>query len=186
MDYAELDPIWNSFLMKLGYLESKPGHWIAETKELVIMLSHKLDAKEKDIYLDVGIFFKRLHNYKLLSELKFEDHDLGQGLWVLLVYMGEWEYYLNNLFCYDPAINSEEEIKNNIRELAFLFLTKVIPHIDQLDSFARQETNFEKEATWHPFLHYFRASHNHDIDFEGALYLFHCKLYEQRVKKDES
>ena len=186
MHYTELDPIWNTFLLKLGYLETKPGHWIAETKELIIMLSHKLDAKEKDIYLDVGIFFKKLHTHHVLSELKFEDHDLGQGLWVLLAYMGEWEYYLNNLFCYDLTINSEEEIKYNIRELAFLFLIKVIPHIELLDSYARQATNFEKETTWHPFVQYFRASHGHDEDFGGALYVYHCQQYEERKKKEES
>jgi hypothetical protein len=184
MDYTDLDKIWNSVLMKLGYREGKPGCWIAETQELVIILSHKVNAREKDMYLDIGILFKKLHTYNSIYELKFEDHDIGQGLWTFLVYMGEWEYYLNNLFLYDPAINSATEVNNNIRELAMLFLVKVIPHIEDLDYFARQAKDFEEEYTWYPFLQYFRANEDHNEHFAGILYEFHVQQYRERKKKD--
>lgn len=184
MDYKELDKIWNAVLMKLGYLESKPGNWIAETQELVIILSHKVDARQKDMYMDIGILFKKLHNYRSLYELKFEDYDIGQGLWTILVNLGEWKYYLNNLFLYDPDINSEAEVKSNVKELAMLFLTKVIPHIEQLDYFARVAENFEEEATWYPFLQYFRPNEDHNEHFSEMLLQFHFQHYQNRKKKD--
>lgn len=56
MEYEELAEIWNTDLIKLGYLESEPGLWATETKELIIKLSLKIDTKEKDFYLDIGIF----------------------------------------------------------------------------------------------------------------------------------
>jgi hypothetical protein len=184
MEYEELAEIWNTDLIKLGYLENEPGLWATETKELIIKLSLKIDTKEKDFYLDIGIFFKKLHHYHSLNELKFKDHDLGQSLWTHLAYMGEWEYYLNNLFLYDPVINSAAEVKNNIRELAMLFLAKVIPHIEDLDYCARWAKNFEKEHTWYPFLQYFRANIDHDEKFSGNLYMFHVHQFHERKKKE--
>jgi hypothetical protein len=184
MEYEALEKIWSPVLLKLGYLKSKPGYWVAETKELVIILSLKIDAREKDMYMDIGILFKKLHTYQSIYELKYEDHDLGQGLWTFLAYMGEWEYYLNNLFCYDPGINSNDEVKNNITELAMLFLAKVIPHIEDLDSFARVAKDFKKEHTWYLFLQYFRANEDHNEYFSGNLYMIHVQHYQDRKKKD--
>lgn len=186
MEYEELDKIWSSVLIKLGYMESKPGYWVAETQELVIILSLKIDAREKDMYIDIGILFKKLHTYHSLYELKFEEYDIGQGLWTILVNMGEWDYYLNNLFLYDPAINTDTEVENNITELALLFLTKVIPHIEELDAFARRAKNFEEEETWYPFLQYFRPNEDHNEFFSGVLLKFHFQHYQNRKKKDRS
>lgn len=183
MDYDELKKIWNSVLLKLGYLESRPGYWVAETKELTIILRLKLDARKKEMYMDIGVLFKKIHNYTSIQELNYEDYDIGQGLWTLLAYMGEWEYYLNNLFCYATDINSNDEVKNNITELGMLFLTKVNPHIEELHYFASMAKDFEKVETWYPFINYFRPNEDHNNHFSGSLQQYH-QHYHSREKKD--
>ncbi|THU34948.1 DUF4304 domain-containing protein [Niastella caeni] len=165
MHYDELQKIWESIFMQLGYRESERNNWVSETQELIIVLNFKVNAKEKDFYIDIGIIIKKWYRDHSLKEPVFEDHDIGQGLYTILYYMGELEYYLNNLFCYDPDINTDAEVIDNSKEIAMLFLTKVIPHIEQLDAYALRVEDFEKATTWEPFLKYFRPAEDNNKYF---------------------
>jgi hypothetical protein len=169
MDHNDLHKIWESIFQKLGYRESKHNNWVAETKELIIVLSYKVDAREKDFYIDIGIIIKKWDRDRSLKAPVLKDLDIGQGLYNILYFMGEWKYYLNNLFCYDPDINTDGEVKNNSREIALLFLTKVIPYIEQLDTYAWLADDFEEPTTWKPFLQYFWPSPETEDYFLGAL-----------------
>ena len=171
MHCESMAKIWESIFEILGYRESKFNNWVCEMQELIIVLSIKADTKEKDFYIDIGILFKKLHRYSLKAPV-IEDLDIGQGLYNILRDMGELEYYLNNLFCYDPDINTDDEVTNNISEIARLFQKKVIPYIEQLDTYASL-ADFEKVTTWKPFLRYFRPSEDHNIYFHGQLYAYY-------------
>lgn len=175
MDYKALLKLWEPIFEKLGYREGKRNNWVAETPELIIILSPKVQDRDKDLYIDIGILFKKLYSSYSLDLLVAEDRDIGQGLYNILRDMGEWEYYLNNLFSYDPEINTDEEVKNNIEEIAMLFLTKVIPHIEQLDTYAWLVKNFSEETSWVPFLQYFRPSEEHNEDFDGILDMYYLQ-----------
>ena len=169
MDYTELLTIWEPIFKKMGYRETEFNNWVSATEELVIVLCLRVDDKEKIFAIDIGILFKKWHSYELWEAPAFKDHDIVQGLDPLLFKMGEWEYYLNNLFSYDTDINTYAEVTNNSRELARLFLTKVMPLIDQLDNYASQAEDFDKETTWKPFLQHFYPSYQVDKYFLGAL-----------------
>ena len=169
MDWTDVLTIWEFNFEKLGYWESKFNNWVSETQELIIILSFRVNTKEKDFGIDMGIIFKKWHSDHSLKEPVFEDHDIGQGWDPILYYMGEWEYYLNNLFSYDPDINTDAEVIDNSKEIAMLFIKKVIPYIEQLDAYAWLAEDFENETTWKPFLRYFRASPQTDEYFNGAL-----------------
>lgn len=175
MHYEELHKFWESIFQKLGYRESEHNNWVAETQELIIVLSFKVDTKEKDFYIDIGLIIKKWHIHESMKTPVLDDHDIGQGLYALLSVMGKWEYYLNNLFCYDPDINTDAEVIYNSRELAMLFLTKVIPLIEQLDAYAWLAEDFEEEKTWKPFLRYFRPSPKTDEYFYGVLRKYYLK-----------
>jgi hypothetical protein len=173
MDHQELLKIWEPIFEKLGYQESKGNSWIAETQELIIVLSLKVHIEEKNFYIDIGIIFKKLYDYSTLKVPALEYLDIGQGLYYILYLMGEWEYYLNNLFSYDPDTNTDDEIKNNISEIGMLFQTKVVPHIEDLDIYARLVKDFEKETAWIPFLKYFRPSLENNCSFNGMLEMYY-------------
>jgi len=169
MHYTELLTIWDPIFKKLGYRETQFNNWVSQTEELVIVLCVRVDDKEKNFSIEIGILFKKWHSYESWEAPAFYDHDIMQSWDGLLFKMGEWEYYLNNLFSYDSDINTYAEVKNNSKELASLFLTKVMPHIDQLDNYASQAEDFEKETTWKPFLQYFFPNWKVDKYFRGAL-----------------
>ena len=179
MHVDDLHKFWESIFYKLGYRETEYNNWVYETQELIIFLSFRVDKKKYDIYIEIGIIIKKWYRSRSLKEPVIEDLDIGQGLYNILYYMGEWEYYLNNLFSYDPEINSDTEIKENSREIARLFITKVIPYIEQLDTYAWMAEDFEKVTTWEPFLQYFQPGSETDEYFDGALekyYLLHWNL----------
>jgi hypothetical protein len=176
MHYTELLTIWDPIFKKLGYRETAFNNWVSQTEELVIVLCVRVDDKEKNFSIEIGILFKKWHSYALWEAPAFDDHDIMQSWDGLLFKMGEWEYYLNNLFSYDSEINNYAEVKNNSKELTRLFLTKVMPHIDQLDNYASQAEDFEQETTWKPFLQYFFPNWKVDKYFLGALE----KYYRQR------
>jgi hypothetical protein len=169
MHYTELLTIWDPIFKKMGYRETAFNNWVSQMEELVIVLCLRVQDKEKDFFLDIGILFKKRHSYELWEAPAFDDHDVGQGLYLLLKKSGEWEYYLNNLFSYDSAINTYAEMTNNSRELARLFLTKVMPLIDQLDDYASQAEDFDKETTWKPLVQHFYPNWKVDKYFLGAL-----------------
>jgi hypothetical protein len=169
MHYTELLTIWDPIFKKMGYRETAFNNWVSATEELGIVLCLRVDDKEKDFFIDIGILFKKRHSYQTWEAPAFDDHDIGQGLYLLLKKTGEWEYYLHNLFSYDSDINTYAEVTNNSKEIARLFLTKVMPLIDQLDEYARQAEDFDKETTWEPFLQYFNPSWKVDKYFLGAL-----------------
>src|SRR5688500_15001323 len=110
MHYTDLLKIWEPIFKKMGYRESQFNNWVCETQELIIVLSVKVDTREKEFYIDIGLIIKKWHSHESLKAPILDDHDIGQGLYALLSEMGEWEYYLNNLFCYDPDINTDAEV----------------------------------------------------------------------------
>jgi hypothetical protein len=175
MHYTELLTIWEPIFKKMGYRETAFNNWVSATEELVIVLCLRVDDKAKDFFLDIGILFKKWHSYELWEAPAFDDYDVGQGLYLLLKKSGEWEYYLNNLFSYDSDINTYAEVTNNSRELARLFLTKVMPLIDQLDDYASQAEDFDKETTWKPLVQHFYPSWQVDKHFLGALLKYYQK-----------
>ena len=169
MDWTDVLTIWESNFEKLGYWESEFNNWVSETQELIIVLCVRVNTREKDFAIDMGIIFKKRYNDHSLKTPVFDDHDIGQGLYNILEDMGELEYYLNNLFCYDPDINTDAEVTDNISELVMLFQKKVIPYFEQLDNYTSQVEDFEEETTWKPFLRYFRPSPENDMLFFGRL-----------------
>jgi hypothetical protein len=179
MHYIELQKPLDRVFKKLGYRENKPYHWVTETQELIIILSLKVDDWKKDLHIDIGILFKKLYKGYTWEEPAFEDHDIGTGLYNILRDMGEWEYYLNNLFSYDSTINTDAEVKNNISEIGKLFQTKVIPYFEELEICARLAKNFEEKTTWIPFLQYFRPSKEHNEYFGGILEMYWWKHREK-------
>ncbi|HEY8898042.1 MAG TPA: DUF4304 domain-containing protein [Niastella sp.] len=168
MHYKELIETLQPIFKKIGY--RKNGHnWFSETQELVIILSPKVDDKEKDFYIDIGLMFKKLHSKSAIKRPVFHKYEIAQGLYNLLYYSGEWEPYLNNLFCYNPDINTDAEIANNCMELAKLYRMKVVPFIQKIDSMAWLVEDFDEEEAWKPFLKYFRAHPDWDYYFYGVL-----------------
>jgi hypothetical protein len=174
MHYTKLIKIWNPIFRKLGYRKINIHNWFYETGELIVVLSLKVNEVEKQFYFDIGILIKKLQSDRSLKKPVFEDYDIGQGLYFFLLDTGELEPYLNNLFCYDSQINTDDEIKNNCTELPKLFKLKAVPYIQKLDSYAwLVDGNFEEVASWKPFLKYFQASYDHDYDFNGELEAFY-------------
>lgn len=169
MHHTELENYWEIIFQKLGYRETKFNNWVSETQELIIILSIKVDKRKKDLYIDIGIIFKKRYSGHSLNEPVLEDLDIGQGLYNILFYMGEWEYYLNNLFSYDPDINTDAEVIDNSEEIAMLFIMKVLPYIEQLDNYASLAEDFEDAKTWEPFLQYFLPSPDNEMYFFGEL-----------------
>ena len=156
MHYKELYKIWESIFLKLGCVESVFNNWCYETQELIVVFSFRPDEGDKDFYINIGIFFKRFDgdpfdDNRSLEEPLCDYNDIGQAMWTILNDLGEMDHYLNNLFCYHPDINTDEEIKNNSYELARLIKKKVIPFIDHLDSHASLVEDFNEATAWKPF-----------------------------------
>lgn len=176
MHYKKLIETWQLIFKKLGYRKNG-NNCFFETQELVVVLSPKVDDKEKDFYIDIGILFKKLHSESALKRPKFDKHEIGQGLYTLLHDFGEWEPYLNNLFCYDGNINTNAEIANNCMELAKLYKIKVAPFIETLDTYAGMVTDFYEEEEWKPFIGHFRAHPEWDYYFYGELERYFREAY---------
>lgn len=179
MHYTEVIETWQPIFKKLGYRKNGKDCF-SETQELVIILSPKVDDKEKDFYIDIGIQFKKLHSEASLKRPSFEKHEIGQGLHNLLNDFGVWEPYLNNLFCYDPDINTDAEITNNCMELAKLYKMKVVPYIEKLDSYAGMVKDFDEEEEWKPFIGHFRAHPDWDYYFYYELERYYREAFYKR------
>jgi hypothetical protein len=180
MHYKELIETWQPIFKMLG-CRKNGNNWFSETQELVVILSPKVDDKEKDFYIDVGIQFKKLHSETSLKRPVFEKHEIGQGLYILLNDFGEWEPYLNNLFCYHPDINTDAEIANNCMELAKLYKMKVVPYIEKLDSYVGSILDFDEEEEWKPMIGHFRAHPEWDYYFYGVLeWYFKQEFYRKK------
>jgi|SRR5581483_4846478 len=169
MHYTAAVEVWDYYFEKLGCWKNEQNDWIFETQQLIIILSVKVDDHEKDFYIDMGILFKKRHDNRQLEAPVMDNHDIAQGLYNVLRDMGEWEYYLNNLFCYNGDVNTNDEIIANIAEIVSLFKREIIPYISKLDVYIRQVKDFEKAETWVPFLQYFRANPAIDERFNGLL-----------------
>lgn len=179
MHYTELINIWKPIFKKMGYL--KNGHyWFTETEELVIVLSPKVNDEEKDFYIDIGLLFKKLHSVSELKRPDFNKYEIAQGLYNLLYDFGEWEYYLNNLFCYHPDINTDAEIANNCMELAKLYKMKVVPFIEKLDSYVGSIHDFDEEEEWKPMIGHFRAHPNWDYYFYYELERYYREAFYRK------
>src|ERR1044072_4723327 len=179
MHHTDLIKTWHIIFNTIGYRKNG-NNFFSETQELMIILSPKVDDKEKNFYIDSGIQFKKLHSNSALKRPVFEKHEIGQGLHILLNELEEWEPFLNNLFCYDPDINTDMEVVNNCRELAKLYKKKVVPLIEELDSYAAQVTDFNKAEEWKPFIGHFRGHPEWDCYFNDILDHYYKEDYYRR------
>ena len=89
-------------------------------QDLIVLFNFKVHTGIKEFYIDLGIIIKKWHGDRIFKRPLIDnyDHDVEQGLFALLFRLGgpEYYYYLNNLICYDPEINTDEEVKVNSME----------------------------------------------------------------------
>jgi hypothetical protein len=179
MDYNEVEKIWNPIFKKLGCRKSNENNWVLEMQDLIVLFSYKVHTGIKEYYIDLGIIIKKWRGDRIFKRPLIDnyDHDVEQGLFALLLHVGgpEYWYYLNNLICYDPEINTDDEIKENCNELAILLRRKVMPIIERLDLYAWMTEDFYKRESWKPFLRYFRPCPEVDDYFGGLLKKYYLK-----------
>jgi hypothetical protein len=164
MENTEVAKHWQTMFKRMGYRETRFKNWIEETRDLFVVLRVLTLPGDFQFYIDVGIIIKNLHD-DTIKKPSFLEHHLGQSLWLLLYKLDEIkhnEQYLNKLFCFDPAINTDKKVMVNISELAMLYLAEVIPLIDQLDYWARDEKKWDNKITWSPYYRFFLPSINVD------------------------
>lgn len=152
----------------MGYRETKYNNWIKETKELIIVLRVITLRGDEFFYVDVGVIIKKLYDKGALQNPLFRYSHLGKSLFLLIYFRDENEcneHYLNNLFCYDSHVNTDEEVVANISELAKLYQTKVVPIFDKLDYWVGEDEDFNNKLTWEPFWTYFDPTRNVDQCF---------------------
>jgi hypothetical protein len=168
MFYTKVFKLWHNTFKKMGYRETKYNNWVKETKELIIVLRVITLRGDSLFYVDVGVIIKKLYDYGALKYPLFRYSHLGKSLWLLIYLRYEnecYEHYLNNLFCYDSHVNTDEEVMDNIKELATLYQSKVVPLFDTLDYWVGEGEDFNDKTTWKPFWTYFDPTSNTDSYF---------------------
>jgi hypothetical protein len=156
---------FGSFIHKvfeLGYKEAHDNHWISQTRELIIVLSIKIDTAEKIFYIDMGILFKKIHPNCPLENIRIDHYHIVQTLYNILWKMGEPDEYLDRLFSYDPDDYSQFELKN-IPVLMDLYKNKVIPYLQKLDGLVFSAKSFPEVKTWKPFLEFLQPNEYNDM-----------------------
>lgn len=168
MYFTKVVKLWHVTFKKMGYRETKPNNWVKETRELIITLRVITLRNDSQFYVDVGVIIKKLYDTGALKNPLFRYAHLGRSLWLLIYLRTEdecYEHYLNNLFCYDSHVNTDEEVTANISELAKLYQTKVVPIFDSFDYWVGEDEDFNNKTTWQPFWTYFEPTWNVDRCF---------------------
>ena len=168
MFYTKVVKLWHITFKKMGYRETKYNNWVKETRELIVVLRVLTFRNDSQFYVDVAVIIKKMYHYGALKRPLFRYSHLGKSLWLLIYLRSENECnepYLNNLFCYDSHVNTDEEVTAHIAELAMLYQSKVVPIFDTLDYWVGEGEDFNDKTTWEPFWSYFDPTSNTYPDF---------------------
>jgi hypothetical protein len=151
MEYKEVEKLLEIAFSKLGFKKGKRSYWTLQLKEITIVLGFKVQTMDKIFNIDLGIVFNTLTN-KNWRNLSLKNSHIFQDLYHILLDLGKSHSYLDNLFSYNQALNSDTDIVDNISDVQELYKTTIIPYLEYLNNYAFLSKNFDKKIHWHPIL----------------------------------
>lgn len=178
MEHPHVIKLLENAFSKLGYKKSKRQSWMLQLKEITIFLEFKVQTIEKEFCVDLGIIFNLLNNRSLRNIRSYDIHII-QELYNILAYLGNSYKHLDKLFSYDPAINSDVAIVDNISDIQELYKIEVIPYLEYFNNYDLLSKSSDKKTPWNQFL----LDHLPESTLYSRLFLEQFKFLKQELLK---